>query len=266
MFNIKRVSIIAFFLPIIGIVGAIFTYSSYANSEPALEEFTFREVITDLQVESDNAKIEILPSMNDSTDVVFEIDTNKKSRYNLEAAVENGVLKVKVKEKILQFFNFDFNWKPIITKVYLPEDSYDSIHAKTINGTVHIENLFVKAINARSTNGSLIMQNLHTEQIVTEVENGQINFEAVFGDLQARTTNGRIELNADRLNYPIDFETVNGRIKVQVDETPENAEIRAEVVNDSSKIFGIKSNQSTTGNGEIKINLKTVNGSITVEN
>lgn len=266
MLNMKRITIFALLLLVIGIAGSLFTYQSYADSGPVKEEMLFNETITDIIVESNNSKIEILPSSDETAKVEFTLDSRNKSRYNLEVVVEHGTLNVKVKEKILQFFNFDFNFKSVVTRVYLPEQTYDSVMAKTENGAVTIENIAATSVTGESTNGSITMKSLNAQEIITKTENGKINLVAVEGELRAQATNGQIKLETETIDHPIDFETVNGKILIQTNEKPKNAEISVDVVNGSVNIFGENNRHTVIGNGENKISLHTVNGGITVGN
>ena len=265
MLNRRKITVIALLLLIIGVIGALMTYPSFADIEPVMEEKVFNEAFTDIVVEADNSKIEIIPSADTTAKVEFNFDTSNKSRYIFEADVKNDELKVKVKEKVLQFFNFDFHMKSFVTKIYLPEQTYNSIMAETENGAVAIDNITAISITGESTNGSVHLKRLAAEEITAETENGKINFEAVAGELRGKTTNGRIEFETERINQPIDFETVNGKIIIRTDEKPKNAEVHAEVVNGSISIFGEKNRHTVFGNGENKIELTTVNGGITVE-
>ncbi len=265
MLNGKRITLLALLLLVIGIIGSAMTYQSYADSEPVTEESIFDEKITDIIAESNNATIEMIPSANDSVKVEFLFDGSNKSRYKFEAAVENGELRVKLKEKVIQFFNFDFDIKPLVIKIYLPEQSYESIIAKTENGRITIDQVATDTIEGISTNGGILLKDLHTQKVLAKTENGKIELQDVEGELQAKATNGKIELDTDHIDRLIDFETVNGKILIRTKEKPENAEIHAEVVNGSISIFGEKNQQTIIGDGDNKVNLKTVNGNIAVE-
>jgi len=265
MLNVKRIAMIALLLLIIGTAGAIFTYQSFAESEPVMEERTFNEAITDIIVETDNSKIEILPTQDETTKVEFSGDSSKKSRYNFEAVVEDGTLNVKVKGKILQFFNFDFNFKSIVTRVYLPEKTYNSLVAETENGAITAEDITVVEFRGESTNGGIHLKNLDTQSVQLKSENGKMDLIEVAGELRAEVTNGGINLKTETLDHPIDFETVNGKIVIQVNKEPKNVEIDAEVVNGSVDIFGKDNRHTVIGQGDKQIRLQTVNGSIKVE-
>ena len=95
------------------------------------------------------------------------------------------------------------------------------------------------------------------------------------GDASLSTVNGGIELYAERLGYDasVDLETVNGTVDLFLASSA-GAEIRAESVNGRLRNdFGVEvhkgkyvgsSFKGTVGGGGARVNLETVNGSITV--
>jgi len=60
----------------------------------------------------------------------------------------------------------------------------------------------------------------------------------VSGELEAQANNGRIELETDTLDFPVDFDTDNGRIEIRTETEPANARIEARVDNGSIDIYG----------------------------
>jgi DUF4097 and DUF4098 domain-containing protein YvlB len=265
MLNTKRIAVLGVLLLIIGAAGAFLTYPSMAEMEQKTEEHVFAEEIRAVHVDTDNSKIEIMPSPDSTAKVEFEIPGRQNEKYNLDAIVENGVLEVKVKEKMLQFFNFDFNLKSFMTRVYLPEETYEAITVQTDNGAIIMEEITALSVEAGSTNGTITLALLDAEKITVHATNGMIDFKEVQAALHAETTNGQIKLQAETTTQPIDFETVNGKINIELDAEPGNAEIRAEVVNGKVDIFGENSSHRTFGTGENQVNLQTVNGSITMK-
>lgn len=264
MFNVKRMVGLAVLLVIIGFAGALFTYQSFADTKKIDEEKTFDENITDIIIETDNSRIEVIPTEDSMTKVEFAGETNTGSRQRFEAEVENGVLQVKVKEKMIRFFNFDFSIKSPVTKVYLPEAEYSSLRAETGNGKIRIENISAEDLEAKSTNGEVTLLNLKTKAITMKSVNGKINANNIEGELEAKVTNGKINLEEISLDQPIHLESVNGKIDVRVDEEPKNAEVNVEVVNGRIEIFGNNNQHTVFGDGENQVRLKTVNGSIRV--
>jgi DUF4097 and DUF4098 domain-containing protein YvlB len=108
-----------------------------------------------------------------------------------------------------------------------------------------------------------------------ETVNGNIVVRDGAGDASLSTVNGGIELHADRFGYgeSIDLETVNGTLDLYLAASA-GAEIRAESVNGKlSNDFGIEVHKGkyvgsdlkgSIGGGGARVNLDTVNGSITV--
>lgn len=264
MLSVKKIVVMALLFILVGFAGVLFTYESFAEAEIIHEEKRFSESITDIIVETDNSKIEILPTADQEIKVEFTGDSSKKYQHHFGATVENGTLHVKVKGKVLQFFNFDLKMNSMVTKIYLPEKEYLSIQAKTENGQVKLDQLSVNTINAESTNGGIVLGNMKTEAAKLQSVNGKINISNLQGELEAGVTNGSIHLQTPSLDQPIDLETINGKITVQVVEEPANAELTAEVDNGHVQLFGEKTNHMVFGDAENQIKLKTVNGSITV--
>ncbi|GGN56054.1 DUF4097 family beta strand repeat-containing protein [Oceanobacillus indicireducens] len=265
MLNRRRIAFIAIVLLVIGFGGALFTYPSLSAGETVEEERTFTDTISDVVIETDNSTIEIVPTTDNVTKVEFIKDTKNNSRYRYKAEVEDGILQVTIKEKVLQFFSFDFSLKSAVTRVYLPEKDYDSLKAKTANGKVRIENLNSDIISAESTNGKMSLENLNTQTATIQSENGKISAVNISGELKAEVTNGTINVEAKSLDHPVDLESVNGKVNVQVEEEPDNAEIIVEVVNGEAIIFGSSSRHRTFGDGENLIKIQTVNGKVVVD-
>ena len=264
MLNRRRIAIIAVVLLVIGFGGALLTYPSLGAGKTVEEERTFTDTISDVAVETDNSTIEIVPTSEDVTTVEFIKNTKSNSRYRYKAEVKDGTLQVKVKEKILQFFSFDFSIDSAVVRVYLPEKDYHSLKVKTTNGKVRIENLTGDIISAESTNGKMSFENLHTQTATFQSVNGKINTVNITGELKAEVTNGTINVETKSLDQPVDLESVNGKINVRVEEEPDNAEIIVEVVNGKADIFGSDSEHRTFGDGENVVKIQTVNGKVFV--
>ena len=264
MLNRKKLMIIAVMLLIVGFGGALFTYPSIGAGETVEEERTFTETISDVVIETDNSMIEILPTDDGMTTVEFIGDTRNKARYRYKSEVEDGTLQVSVKEKILQFFSFDFSLKSAAVRVHLPEKDYRSLTADTDNGKVRIENLTSDIISAESTNGQMVFENLQTQTVTLQSVNGKIKTKDIAGELKAEVTNGTIDVEAKSLDQPIDLESVNGKIHVRVDEEPVNSEIIVDVVNGKVDIFGSNSRHRMFGDGENVVKIQTVNGRVSV--
>ncbi len=111
--------------------------------------------------------------------------------------------------------------------------------------------------------------------VEAETVNGNIVVREGAGDASLSTVNGDIELHADRFGYgeSIDLESVNGALDLYLAASA-GAEIRAESLNGRLRNdFGIEVRKGkyvgsdltgSVGGGGARVNLETVNGSITV--
>lgn len=128
-----------------------------------------------------------------------------------------------------------------------------STDAETVNGNVIVEG--VTGIQARSTNGRIVIVG-GEGAIDAHTTNGGIRaeLESLDGDVKLSSTNGGIRLALPRnANAELSARTVNGRVRTKGDIDLESTNRRR------TRLKG------TFGAGGPAINLRTVNGSITVE-
>lgn len=255
---------IAIALLIIGFGGALFTYDSLTKAGEVIEERIFTETVHDITIASDNAVIEVVPTNEDTTKVEWIGNGRNDSSYRFDAVINDGILQVEAKEKILQFFNFDFFKKSTTLKIHLPEQEYEVLDVKTGNGKIEITDMTANKLLAKSENGMMTFNNLHTQQANFQSDNGKIDMINVEGDLDVEVINGMITMKTESLNQPVHLESVNGKINVQVDEEPTNAEIFVEVTNGTVDVFGENNQHTVFGDGAYRIHLKTVNGQVDV--
>jgi DUF4097 and DUF4098 domain-containing protein YvlB len=259
--------IIASCLMIVGIVGVLLTFSTSGSAEEVEKtEVIQNPAITDVLVKSDNASIEVLPTTEDEITVEFTASESKHNKYKLDINEEGTSLSIELNQKTIKFLNFglDFDFKGPKIKVYLPEKQYEELTVDVINGKVHAENIAVADVNVKTINGKVKLENVHTNNTVVSSENGGIVFDHVEGQVSSDVVNGSTTFITDNLDQSIDLESVNGKIKVQSTKEPTNATISVSVVNGKVDFFGNDSRSAVIGDGEHKINLTTVNGSITV--
>ena len=124
-------------------------------------------------------------------------------------------------------------------------------------------------------NGSLLIDKVQGE-IKANTVNGSINVQGLADDIELNSVNGSIKATYQQIDNninDIELATVNGSIKLYMP-SELNATINAETMHGSIKTaFGLSSNKKMfsghslsghVGNGDIKINLESVNGSIKV--
>ncbi|MBS4179076.1 DUF4097 family beta strand repeat-containing protein [Lederbergia citrea] len=283
MNNIKQISMVALFLLIVGTVGSILTFKTMTQSKQVSEEKAITEDYTKIDVKTNNAKIEILPSNNSTTTVELSGKVANNLKYSFTADVEGNTLSVKLTDKLGKLFKFDFFTTSLSLKVFVPEKQYDSIQiisnngriigenlhaqdiiAETDNGRIELNNIKGSTVTTEADNGVVHLKNVVASTVAVEVDNGKILLDDIDGELSGRANNGSITLITNHLDRPINFDTDNGKIRIETKNEPTNATIDVGVDNGKVSIFGKSNRNVIFGNGEHQIKLKTNNGSITV--
>lgn len=218
-----------------------------------------------INILSDNATVEIIPTDNTTTTIEYIGKKRKNAKFDFDAKVNNETLTVKFKEKGWNFFRFDsFTKMELLVKV--PEEQYDLIKIKNNNGRIKMENLVVKDISLETDNGNIELKNVDAVSTNVQSNNGKIVLEQVNGEIIGKTDNGRIMLVTKTLERPIDLSTDNGRIEITTTTEPTNAKIDAKTDNGRIDVFRKNNEQTVFGEGKYLIKLRSDNGGITVFN
>lgn len=282
MRNIKTISILALILLVVGVIGSVFTFRSVHQSDWIIKEETVSsEEIEYLDVRTNNARIEVLPT-NDS-DITAELSTKNK-KHELLTEVEDSTFSIQVIDKRRNFISLDFYSFGTTLTVYVPEKVYDSLQVesdngritiekiqandvdiKADNGRIELENIDSQTVTAQSSNGRIVMGNINSAAIHANSSNGRIVLEHIEGDIFGTTNNGSIELVTTDLDRSIDLETDNGKIDIQTEQEPTNVTFDVRVDNGKVNMFGSSNWDTVLGNGDHLIKLRTNNGSITVK-
>ncbi|MGY0693418.1 DUF4097 family beta strand repeat-containing protein [Virgibacillus sp. FSP13] len=277
---IKKTAIVALILLLVGIVGSVFTFQSINKSEDVTEEKVIDGDFKQIKIITDEAKVEVLPTSD--TEARVEL-SGKSSNYRLASGVEESTLKVDVGYKQKKLFNFDFTSSLLSLKVYVPKKVYDSIqiesdnervkvdrlqakqiHAKTDNGSIKLNDLESSKVTAEADNGTIDLNSVVADTVMTEVDNGKIILDQVDGKLSGKTNNGSISLITQNLDRPIDFETDNGKVKIQTEKEPTNVILDVKLDNGKADILGKTNWDTVIGDGKHLIKLTAKNGTITV--
>lgn len=277
---IKKIAIVALILLLVGIVGSIFTFKSINKSEDVTEEKVINDNFNEIKIKSNEASVEVFSTSDKKAKVEL---SGKSSDYRLSADVEGSTLKVDVDYKPKKLFNFDFTSALLDLKVYVPEKVYDSlliesdngrvqidglqardVHVKTDNGRIKLNDIESSKVTASADNGMINLKDIVASTVNTSADNGKITLDDVAGKLSGKTNNGSISLVTHDLDRAIDFETDNGKIKIQTEKGPTNAILDAKVDNGKVTIFGESNWDTVIGNGKNLIKLTAKNGTITV--
>lgn len=300
MIKIRHLVIIASILAIIGLVGSLLTFRvSYPNEE-VVQEMTIDSTFNEIEINTENVRVEILPTNDDNASVVLTGNIKKESAYNFSTEVKNQTLVIQadvLRKKIFQFFP-----KYLILELYVPTIMYDSLQidnkngrinldgfqasnihletdngtirfnkvttssliAKTSNGKIEGDHVETKTFEASTDNGTITANDLIADAIDVSTDNGKIIFNDVVGDIRGKTSNGSISMELEDLDRSVDLSTNNGRIEIKTTEKPTNATIASSTNNGKIEVYGNSSPHTVIGDGKHQIQLSTDNGSIKI--
>jgi DUF4097 and DUF4098 domain-containing protein YvlB len=266
MINIKRLSIIALILLIVGTVGSILTFRIHYKTPYALENKVIKESVTAINIHTDNVETEIIPTNDSKTRIKVYGRETPDIKLTFSADVEGKTLSIKLKEKQEKMFNFDFFPLSFKLKVYVPEKQYESLQIHNDNGQVKVDKLTVENMIASTNNGQLKFNHVKSANVDVHSDNGAIYFLGdITGKMIGRTNNGKILLQTPNIDYPIQLDSDNGGITIQTDKEPKNATYEVQVDNGDINIFDKYKGSTVVGNGDHKIKLTTNNGEITIK-
>jgi DUF4097 and DUF4098 domain-containing protein YvlB len=264
MTNIKRIIMIACTLLLVGGIGSIISYRFYEPTTLAVTKELENTEITAIEIDMQNEKVEIIPT-NDSVPKV-ELTGTEDSHSSTELVVEevDDILSIHTENEMGKWFSFNFFNSSRTLTVHLPEQEYQRLAVDISNGSLQAEDLMVKEVNVETKNGKVELSDIVSDSYQLRTYNGKINLENVEGELAARANNGAISLVTNNLDRNINFETDNGRIKIQSAKEPTNAVIDTKVNNGRVNLFGDSDYNTIVGDGDNLVKLSTKNGSITV--
>lgn len=265
MSSIKKISIIALVLLLIGVAGSLFTYRNANKLVQVSEEKLINDQnITQVQVETDNVGVEIVPTKDKVTKIELSGKRSTETKQIFSANVNGTTLSIKLKDERLKFFSLDFLATSLTLKVYLPEKQYASLLIDSQNGLIQAQQMNITDVKATTNNGRIELKNIVSSTVYVESSNGKISLEHVDGKLTGKTNNGKISIISKDLDRPMQLDTNNGSISVQTEKEPTNTTFNVHVDNGHINILDKYNSNAVIGKGENVISLITNNGAITV--
>ncbi|MFD9628091.1 DUF4097 family beta strand repeat-containing protein [Peribacillus muralis] len=262
MINVKKLSILALGLLLVGVIGSAFTFSQVTNQKAATEEKTISDVVTDINIDADNGTVEILPTQAKETKVELVSKGVDSSKLDFSADVEGKQLTVKLKNQLN--FSFGFHNQSLYLKVYVPERAYKSFVVKSDNGKVQISDLKSEHVKVISDNGRIELSEILAKKVEVNSSNGAVELDHVEGNLVGSSNNGQIVLITKDLDRMIDLESDNGKIIIKTETEPTNTTFDVSVENGKIDILGKYEGSTVIGKGENLVKLETDNGKIEI--
>jgi DUF4097 and DUF4098 domain-containing protein YvlB len=142
-------------------------------------------------------------------------------------------------------------------------------HSTVINYIIYVPSGV--NIDVEGTNGKVDLKNFNND-VKVDLTNGNVKVENVYGKIKLDLTNGNISAKLDSTKS-LDFETVNGNIKLEVGEKfsgvfdlrTVNGKITRKNVTFESTDDEKKGFKGTLGKGDATVKLETTNGKITID-
>ncbi len=221
----------------------------------------------ELRVRTFNGAIRVTTWDRAEVEVDAEIREQEGSSVQFIAEAKDGqvLLRAEKKEAESRSWNFfGFGGGGVTFTLKIPKEALATL--ETSNGAISIRGL-KGALDARTSNGKVEVQELNGNAVL-RTSNGQIRAETVQGSLEATTSNGSI--TATDIQGKAALRTSNGAVKMARIQGPVNADtsngsIKAEALADDLIA------ESSNGKVELddvlgKVDVSTNNGSITARN
>ncbi|WOV86673.1 DUF4097 family beta strand repeat-containing protein [Sporosarcina oncorhynchi] len=211
MLNIKRLSIIASLLLLIGIVGSIATYKFIAKPESLTEKIE-DDHFTDIEISTNDGKIELVPTNEKNTRI--EVSGHRLTD-NFSAMVTNSTLSISYQEKTKKFYSFGLAQNSASMKIYIPRKSYHSIAVHANNGRLIVQELDADDMILKANNGKISASELKAKKIIVSAKDGSIDLQEIHSDeLNVKSNNGRITANS-LSGTTIELQAKDGSIDLQ---------------------------------------------------
>ncbi len=259
---VKKLSIVALLLVLIGGIGSIFTFSQTKQKEITTEKTVSSNKVTEVQILTDNTTVDVLPTSDTKTKVELVTKGVDVSKLDFTTEVEGKKLTIRLKEGNTFFIGFDFRSSHL--HVYIPQKQYDSFVVDNDNGKVKVSELNIKNLKVKTDNGRIALDKIVAENVNVKSANGKLEFNDVEGNLKGSSNNGKILLATKDLDRNIQLESNNGKIIIKTDKEPTNTTFKVSTHNGKINILDKYEGNTVIGKGKNLVNLESNNGKIEV--
>ncbi|GIN58769.1 DUF4097 family beta strand repeat-containing protein [Lederbergia ruris] len=298
---VKKISIIAALLIVIGAIGSIITFSSVQKKADSLTTQLDDIQFSHLKVDVRNVDVELVPSQGE-----VKIDVSGANSQKLMDGIkidqQEDTLILQSDRKRTKWFSFGFNSSSKI-KLFLPEKEYKTIELNSHSSDLYLANITGKDIQIQTRNGDIVANNISSHLFTAKTSSGDISLDAMTTDIHTKTTNGDTTLsniqaksihstsgngdillkdvsgevqaenkNGDftiknqQITDPITAKAKSGDILITAEKYPENVQFETASKVGDILIFGKRQQIINNQNPGILIQLETTTGDIIVRN
>lgn len=194
----KRLSILALILLLVGIIGSLFTMKTqYNQAETLKEEVVEKTNFTNIDIYTNNAEIIVLPTKEETAKVEL---LGNHSRYELTSDVTDNTLKVHLKLKREKIFAFNLFSSVQSLTVHVPKKVYENIKIESNNGRIQLEDIDGEEIGVQTDNGRIELKNIAADLVKAKTSNGRIEMKNIDGEIVGESDNGKISFMTEDLD------------------------------------------------------------------
>ncbi|MGG3943637.1 DUF4097 family beta strand repeat-containing protein [Peribacillus psychrosaccharolyticus] len=258
----KKLSILALLLLLIGGIGSFFTFSQTIQDEITTEKTVNSDMVKEVQILTNNATVEIVPTSDTETNVELVTKGVDVSKMDFSTKVIGKKLTIRLKEP--STFSIGFNIRSSHLYVYVPQKLYNSFVIENDNGNMKMSELKIKNLKAQTNNGRIELNKIVAENVDVKSANGRLDLHDVEGNLKGSSNNGQISLATKDLNRNIQLESDNGKITIETDKEPTNTTFKVSADNGKINILDKYEGNTVIGKGDNLVDLESNNGKIEV--
>lgn len=98
--------------------------------------------------------------------------------------------------------------------IYLPDEAFDDIDVKNVNGSMKIERLKASSLTAGTVNGSVTVSAPRVKRLTLDSVNGSVSGDEIAADeVKVKTVNGSVRVEGT-FDGNVNMSTVNGSIRI----------------------------------------------------
>lgn len=260
-----KTRMIAGILIIIGLIGIIITGGDLFVSK---KEQSGKEVISDkkinqINIKSDVATINLLPSASDHIEVAWE--GSKMKQHNLTIRQDDETLEVRV-EANRSLFNRLFTIKffeKLKVSIYLPKRHFKNISVDSDVGNVSISSLKIERLISKTDVANITINDIKADVIDVQTDVGNVTLSDVTGAITAKSDVGKLDLKLKEITDHIQLTSDVGKISMSLPEIPNNVSFMATSEIGKISIFGENRNYFNP-QADVTVDMRTEVGEIDV--
>ncbi|WP_158701601.1 DUF4097 family beta strand repeat-containing protein [Lentibacillus sp. Marseille-P4043] len=238
----KKLYIVAFFLVIIGVIGAAFSAKDFFSKEPIDGDVHIASAeIEHIMVDSQVANVRIIQSASDDIEVEWE-GTLLKSALdsgNVSVEEEGTTLWVGTEEdSLFDFVSFGFNFNPLEITIHLPEKQFTSIVVDNDVGNTYVSSVDTERLHVESDVSDVETASVNADLLEVESDVGSIYLKDSNGKLFAKSNVGDITIDIDEIKHDMEIISDVGDIVITTSTIPSNVSFNGNSSVGSVTMFG----------------------------